>query len=162
MTNHLCMINEGASVYSINKNCNKIDEEIINSLLLNVGISKKVDEKQMNIFTAFSGSAPAFVYNFADSLIEGGLKNGIDVNTAKDYAIQVIYGAAKFMKNNKDNYPSNLKYKVTTPNGTTIAGLNQLEKYKFKYAISQALSFASQRGAEIEAEKLNNFSKPKF
>jgi len=161
MANHLCLIGESASVYSINSKCNMIDEQIVVTLLKSVGIIKKIDEKQMNEFTALAGSGPAFVYYFAEALIDAALKNGIDVNTARDYVTQVLYGASKFFKNSKEKNVSSLKYAVTTPNGTTIAGLAQLDKNRFKHAINEAITHATAKGAQIEKQKMKNF-KSKF
>src|SRR5690606_16066826 len=90
MTNHLCLINEGAGVYSVNSKCQNADEKIVLKLMSPVGLIKKVEDKQMNVFTALSGSGPAFVYHFAESLIDASLKNGVDIVTARQYAIQVI------------------------------------------------------------------------
>lgn len=164
MTNHLCLINEASSVYAVNKHSSLTDENIIKALLNNVGIITKIQEKQMNVFTALAGSGPAFVYHFAESLIDGALKNGIDIHAAREYVIQTLYGAAKYLRDNKSNNPNpnNIKYIVTTPNGTTIAGLTQLDKYKFKYAVNEAITSATKRGAEIEKEKMKLFSKSKF
>jgi pyrroline-5-carboxylate reductase len=162
MANHLCLMFESASVYSTNNLCLAEDEEIVKLLLRNVGLIKKVNEKQMNAFTALSGSGPAFVYQFAESLIDGALKNGVDISTAREYAIQVIYGAAKYMKESNEKNPNTIKYIVTTPNGTTIVGLTELDKYKFKFAVNQAITAATKRGAEIEDEKIKSFTKPKF
>lgn len=159
MTNHLCGINQGGSVYSMNKNCDKIDEEILNCFLTNVGIVKKIDESLMNAFTALTGSGPAFVYQFIESLVDSALKNGIDVPTARQYAIQNVMGAAMFMNESNDKNPNNIQYIVTTPKGTTIAGLNQLNKHRFKYAVDQAITAASKRGKEIEKEKMKHLKK---
>jgi pyrroline-5-carboxylate reductase len=90
MTNHLCGINQGGSVYSMNAKCQEMDEEILNCFLENVGIVKKIDEKLMNAFTALTGSGPAFVYQFIESLVDAALKNGIDVLTAREFAIQNV------------------------------------------------------------------------
>lgn len=162
MSNHLCSINESSSVYCANNLCESEDEEIIKVLLKNVGLIKKVNESQINAFTALAGSGPAFVYLFVESLIDGCILNGIDFNTARDYSVQTVYAAAKFLKDKNERNPSNLKYVVTTPNGTTIAGLEALEKNKFKYAVMQAISKATRRGKEIEEQKMKLFAKSKF
>jgi pyrroline-5-carboxylate reductase len=153
MTNHLCTVNQAGSVYCTNENCDKTDELLIENFLTNVGISKKVNEKLLNSFTALTGSGPAFVYHFIESLVDASVKNGIDVNTAREYAIQNVLGAALYMKESKEKNPNSVQYIVTTPNGTTIAGLNQLNKHKFKYAVTEAISAAAARGKEIESEK---------
>jgi pyrroline-5-carboxylate reductase len=154
MSNHLCTINEAGSVYSVNKKCETEDEELIQFLLQNIGLVKKIDEKLMNPFTALTGSGPAFVYHFIESLVDASLKNGIDVVTAREYAVQTVYASALFVKNTDDKNPNGIQYVVTTPKGTTIAGLNQLNKYAFKYAVSEAITKASERGEEIEKAKM--------
>jgi pyrroline-5-carboxylate reductase len=162
MTNHLCSIFEAASVYSVNAYCSEIDEKIVKMLLKNMGTIKKIEEKQMNIFTSLSGSGPAFVYNFIESLSDAALKNGVDIQTSREYAIQVVYGAAKYMKMQENKNPNIIKYIVTTPNGTTIAGLSQLDKHKFKWAVSEAITHATKRAEEIEKEKMRIFAKTNF
>lgn len=162
MSNHLCSINESSSIYCVNNKCVNEDEEIIKLLLSKVGIIKKVEEKTLNAFTALAGSGPAFVYLFIDSLIEAGILNGIDFNTARDYAVQTVYASAKYLKDKNERYPSSLKYVVSTPNGTTIAGLEQLEKNKFKHTIMEAISAASNRAKEIEMDKMKLMTRPKF
>jgi len=162
MSNHLCSINESSSVYCTNKKCKSEDEDMVKILLQNVGLIKKVSENQINAFTALAGSGPAFVYLFVESLIDACILNGIDFNTSRDYSIQTVYAAAKYLKDKKEQNPSNLKYVVTTPKGTTIAGLEALEDNKFKYAVMQAISAATKRGKEIENEKINLLTKAKF
>lgn len=159
MSNHLCSIGEAGSVYSINKNCDLEDEELISFLLKNLGLVRKIDEKLMNAFTALTGSGPAFVYHFIESLVDASLKCGIDVQTAREFATQTVFAAAKYVNNTSDKNPNNIQYIVTTPNGTTIAGLNQLNKHAFKYAVSEAISAASIRGEEIEQSKLIGLEK---
>jgi len=158
MANHLCLITESASVYSTNTKCTLEDERIVATLLKNVGLIKKIEEKQMNAFTAMTGSGPAFVYYFAEALIDAGLKNGIDVNTGRDFVVQLLYGASKFLKNSNEKNINHIKYAVTTPNGTTIAGLSQLDKHRFKHALNEAITAATERGKQIEKEKMNLFS----
>jgi len=162
MSNHLCSINESSSVYCTNEKCEIEDEEIIKILLKNIGLIRKVNENQINAFTALAGSGPAFVYLFVESLIDASILNGIDFNNARDYSVQTVYAAAKYLRDKNERNPSNLKYIVTTPNGTTIAGLEALESNKFKYAVMQAISQATKRGKEIEKEKILLFSKPKL
>jgi pyrroline-5-carboxylate reductase len=159
MTNHLCGINQGGSVYSMNSSCESVDEDIVNCFFKNVGIVKKVDESLMNAFTALTGSGPAFVYQFIESLVDASLRNGIDVTTARQFAIQNVLGAALFMNSSNDKNPNNIQYIVTTPKGTTIAGLNALNKHRFKYAVDQAITAASDRGKEIELEKMKYLRK---
>lgn len=153
MTNHLCSINTSGSVYTLNSKCNELDEEIVKTLLLSLGIVKKIYENQMNAFTALTGSGPAFVYHFIESLVDASIKNGIDVNTAREFAIQTVFGAAKYLKEEKDKNPNTHQYIVATPKGTTIEGLSQLNKHKVKHAMIEAITCATKRGEQIEKEK---------
>ena len=159
MSNHLCSIGEAGSVYATNKNCDLEDEELITFLLKNLGLVRKIDEKLMNAFTALTGSGPAFVYHFIEALVDASLKCGIDVQTSREFAAQTVFAAAKYVNNSPDKNPNNIQYIVTTPNGTTIAGLNQLNKHAFKYAVSEAISAANVRGEEIEQSKLASLEK---
>lgn len=88
MTNHLCLINQGASVYCVNKFVNESDEHILLYLFSHNGIINKIDEKLINAFTAFA-SSPAFVYTFLEAMIDGGVKNGISFQLALDHGIQI-------------------------------------------------------------------------
>jgi pyrroline-5-carboxylate reductase len=154
MTNHLLTVDSAATVYCVNSKCDVIDEEIVRVLFENLGIVKKVNEKQINAFTALSGSGPAFVYHFIESLVDAGIKNGIDVKTAREFATQTVFGAAKFLQGASEKNPNTHQYIVTTPKGTTIEGLTQLNKHKFKFAVSEAITAAANRANEIEAEKM--------
>jgi pyrroline-5-carboxylate reductase len=154
MPNHLVSVETGATVYCVNSKCEAIDEEIAKTFFENLGMVKKVYEKQMNAFTALSGSGPAFVYHFIESLVDAGIKNGIDVKTSREFATQTVLGAAKFLQQASEKNPNTHQYIVTTPKGTTIEGLAQLNRHKFKYAISEAVTAAANRAEEIENEKL--------
>jgi pyrroline-5-carboxylate reductase len=156
MPNHLLSVGSGATVYCANSKCQQIDEEIARILFENLGIVKKVNEKQINAFTALSGSGPAFVYHFIESLVDASIKNGIDVKTAREFAIQTVYGSAKFLQEATEKNPNTHQYIVTTPKGTTIEGLTQLNKHKFKFAVSEAITAATNRASDIEKEKVNS------
>ena len=88
MTNHLCLINQGATVFCVNKFVNELDEQILTFLFESNGIINKVDEKLINAFTAFA-SSPAFVYTFLEAIVDGGVKNGISYQLALEHGIQI-------------------------------------------------------------------------
>lgn len=155
MTNHLCAIKQGGSVFCMSDSCDKKDEELINFFFNQVGLVKKIDESLMHAYTGLIGSGPAFVYYFIESLIDSALKNGIDVNSARQFATQTVMGAACFMDDTEDKSPNNIKYIVTTPKGTTIAGLNKLNEHRFKFTVDEAVSAACQRSMEIDKEKID-------
>ena len=166
MTNQLCLIGQGATVYCVNKQIVNLDEEFLKLLFSSNGIIDKIDEKLMNAFTAFA-SSPAFIYSFLEAIIDGGIKNGIPYQQALDHGIQIrklkltkVYGASIMLKDYNKN-PYNLKYQVTTPGGTTIEGLSSLEKNGFKSAIIEAISASTNRAKQINQEKILSI-KPKL
>lgn len=153
MTNHLALIKMACSVYSSNKVCETLDEAILNYLVSNVGLIKKIDEKLMHSYTAFIGSSPAFIYEFIESFVDAGIKNGIDLPTARAFAIQTVIGSSRFVEEVEDKSPNNLKYIVSTPKGTTIYGLDKLHEHRFNYVVGEAITASAKRSEEIEKEK---------
>jgi pyrroline-5-carboxylate reductase len=112
----------------------------------------------MNAFTSYTGSGPAFIYYFVEAFIDSGLMNGIPVNVSREMAIDLLYGAAQFLKT-KNVSPNEVKYIVTTPNGTTIAGLYEFDKYRLRHAVNQAITRGKIRSEELEKENLKDLSK---
>jgi len=159
MPNALCSIRESSSVYCINSRIKEIDETLVQNLFKNVGLMAKINENIINVFAGFSGAGPAYVYVFAEALIDGALKNGVPFLMARDFAIQTLYGASKLLKLQKDPY--NMKYKITTPGGNTITGINALEQHGFRYAVMEAISQAKIKADQMDEAKLK-YLKPKF
>lgn len=153
MTNHLSLIKMACSVYSTNNSCDSLDEAILNYLISNVGLIKKIDEKLMHAYTGFIGSSPAFIYEFIESFVDAGIKNGIDLPTARAFAIQTVIGSTRFVGEVEDKSPNNLKYIVSTPKGTTIYGLDKLHEHRFNYVVGEAITASAKRSEEIEKEK---------
>lgn len=109
-------------------------------------------ESDMHIVTALCGSGPAFVYSFLHALSEGGVLNGLSYDTALDMAIQTLTGAALSLKESK-LHPSQARNKVTSPSGTTIAGLYELETGGFHATVMNAVDMACHRSLEIAIDK---------
>ena len=159
MPNAFCSIKESSSVYCINSKITEEDELVVQNLFKNLGLMNKVNENLINVFSGFSGAGPAYIYVFAEALIDGALKNGVPYLMARDYAIQTLVGAVKLLDKQKDPY--NMKYKITTPGGTTIAGINAMEKGKFRYTVMETISQDKIKAEQIEDSKLK-YLKPKF
>lgn len=113
-----------------------------------VGETVVVDENQMDAVTGLSGSGPAYVFALIDALAEGGVKCGLPRATAEKLAIQTVLGAAKMVAETGE-HPMTLKDKVTSPGGTTIAGLKALEDGGFKVALMNAVEAATKRSVEL-------------
>lgn len=108
-----------------------------------------VDESQMDALTGVSGSGPAYVFHFAETLIQAGVKAGLDEATARELAIGTIAGAAKMLQQ-EDADPAALRVAVTSPNGTTEAALRKLTP--LAGLVEDAVVAARDRAAEISAE----------
>ena len=108
-----------------------------------------VDETKMDALTGVSGSGPAYIFHFAETLIEAGVKAGLDQATAHELAIGTIAGAAKMLQQENAD-PAALRVAVTSPNGTTEAALRKL--IPLGGLVEEAVLAARDRAAEISAE----------
>ena len=124
------------------------DIAIASAILGAVGETVVVEEKQMDAVTGLSGSGPAYVFALIDALADGGVKCGLPRATAEKLATHTVFGAAK-MVTETGEHPMRLKDKVTSPGGTTIAGLKALEDGGFKAALMNAVEAATNRSVEL-------------
>lgn len=107
------------------------------------------DENQMNAVTALAGSGPAFVYRFIDTLAKSGVELGLPAEISARLAVSMVEGAA-LLAAGSDERPSDLAAKVTSPGGTTAAGLAILDTNEaLAQLVSATLRAASERGAEL-------------
>lgn len=113
-----------------------------------VGQTIEVSEDLMDAVTALSGSGPAYVYLLMEALIDAALQVGFSLDTAKDMAVQTIYGTAKLVKET-DADPADLRRRVTSPGGTTAAALAVLEERGFRAALIDAVLRATDRAREL-------------
>ena len=102
----------------------------------------------MDAVTGLSGSGPAYVYAMVDALADGGVRAGLPRNTALQLAAQTVAGAAQMVLQG-EHHPAELKEQVTSPGGTTIAGLHALERGGPRAALMNAVVEASERSREL-------------
>jgi pyrroline-5-carboxylate reductase len=107
-----------------------------------------VDEKLMDAVTGLSGSGPAYVLTFIEALSDAGVKNGLSREIATGLAAQTVFGTAKLLMETGE-HAAVLKEKVTSPGGTTIAGLHMLEKEGFRGTVINAVDAATARSKEL-------------
>jgi pyrroline-5-carboxylate reductase len=150
MPNTPALVGEGMSACALNINCQKEDQNTVETVLNAVGKSVIVPEKQMDAITGLSGSGPAYVYLFIEALIEGGVTAGLPYATARECALQTVLGAAMMVSQTGEN-PNTLKTKVMSPAGTTASGLLALESHAFKHAVISAVVDATRRSKELGA-----------
>ncbi|QTD41758.1 pyrroline-5-carboxylate reductase [Sporosarcina sp. Te-1] len=150
MPNTSATIGKSASGVAFN---HFVDESIrthILHLLGSIGIVKEVEEDELHAVTALSGSGPAYIYYMVEALEEAAMANGLSREVARDLIIQTVEGAAAMLKQTGDE-PMELRKNVTSPGGTTEAGLQTLEECLFKEAIAACVSRAEARSRELGA-----------
>jgi pyrroline-5-carboxylate reductase len=146
MPNTPALIGEGVIGVSFEKNTEKKD--YILSLLKTLGEVYEVKEELLDVITGLSGSGPAYVFNFIDALAQGGVKMGLSYDMALKIATQTVLGSARLLKES-GQHPVVLRDMVTSPAGTTIYGLHELEKKNFKDAVMSAVESATKRSKEL-------------
>ena len=116
-----------------------------------IGLVIEVKEEELHAITALSGSGPAYLYYLVEAFEQAGMKYGLEQGTIRSLAVQTIAGAAEMLKQS-DEEPTELRRKVTSPGGTTAAGIQALENHHFKQAIEACIDEATKRSIELAAE----------
>lgn len=148
MPNTPCLIGQGASTYCLGPGATSEDGQLVGRLLEAVGLALEVNEKLLDAVTGLSGSGPAFVYLMIEALSDGGVRMGLPRDVALALAAQTVRGAAELVLSSAQ-HPAVLKDQVTSPGGTTIAGLQVLEAGGVRGALMAAVEAATRRSAEL-------------
>ncbi|MGB9715942.1 MAG: pyrroline-5-carboxylate reductase [Thermodesulfovibrionales bacterium] len=147
MPNTPALIQEGMSVMSMYECIHDKDIELIKDIFMSIGKMIVLPEKYMDVVTALSGSGPAFFAYFIEGMIEGAIKMGLDKDNATMLAIQTMLGTARLLDTGLK--PSRLREMVTSPGGTTAAGLKIFEERNLNEIISSAIEAATIRAKEL-------------
>lgn len=149
MPNTPALLGQGMAVAVRGRFATAADEKLTLKLLRAVGKARAVaDERLLDAVTGLSGSGPAYVYLFAEALIEGGRAAGLKPELAEELALQTISGAAAMLLQSGET-PRRLREMVTSPGGTTLAGLTELDRRAFTKAVSSAVVVATRRSKEL-------------
>lgn len=148
MPNTPALVGEGAAGFCLGATATIEDEELVRRCFNSIGRAYRVPETLMDAVTGLSGSGPAFAYLMIESLSDGGVRAGLPRDIATALAAQTVLGAAKMVLET-GLHPGVLKDQVTSPGGTTIAGLHALEKGAARAAFIDAVDSASRRSAEL-------------
>lgn len=127
------------------------DQKIVDLILGALGKMVGLREDQIDAVTGLSGSGPAYVFEFAAALREGGIAVGLDRDTAKLLAYETILGAAKLLVQSPEE-AEELRNQVTSPNGTTYAGLKRMEAHNFRAVIAETILAATKRSEELSKD----------
>jgi pyrroline-5-carboxylate reductase len=148
MPNTPCLVGCGASAYALGPGASGEDGDLVGRLMEAVGVAFRVDESLMDAVTGLSGSGPAFVYTVIEALSDGGVRMGLTRQVATALAAQTVLGAAQMVASTGE-HPAVLRDRVTSPGGTTIAGMQALEHHGLRVALISAVQAATKRSLEL-------------
>lgn len=148
MPNTPALVGWGAAAYSPGSQATPEDAALAGQILGAVGTADEVPEKLLDAVTGLSGSGPAYVYTVIEALADGGVLMGLPRAAALRLAAQTVAGAAGMVLET-GKHPAALRDEVTSPGGTTIAGLEQLEANGLRNALIQAVRKATERSVQL-------------
>jgi pyrroline-5-carboxylate reductase len=151
MPNTPALVGEGITAIAAGSRANDDDLADAESLLASVGFVVRVPEAQLDAVTGLSGSGPAYVFRMIEALVDGGVAAGLERNVAAQLAAQTVLGAARLLRESGEA-PTTLRARVTSPGGTTEAGLAELEERGFHAALVAAVQRATARSKELGAQ----------
>ena len=122
----------------------------VNLILGSMGPVLTVEEKQLDAVTGLSGSGPAYVFAFIEALRDGGIAEGLSAEVSLKLAMQTVLGSAKLLEKSGES-PEALRIKVTSPKGTTLAGLTAMQENDFHGTVMKAVHAAKVRSEELAA-----------
>lgn len=151
MPNTPCLIGRSASGYCLGPNTTDADRQRVDQLLAAVGQAFALPEALLDAVTGLAGSGPAYVYLLIEALSDGGVLMGLPRDVSTSCAVQTVLGAAEMVLQ-RGTHPGVLKEEVTSPGGTTIAGLQALEAAGVRAAMMAAVEAATRRSIELGAK----------
>lgn len=154
MPNTSSHIGLGATGLSFSQAVEEPQQRIALEMFRSMGTAVVVEEALLDTVTGVSGSGPAYVYYLIESMIRGGIEGGLAPEAARELTIQTVLGAAQMVRSTGED-PAELRRKVTSPNGTTQAALETLDRYHFSEAVEGAVRRAAERAGELGLELSN-------
>jgi len=148
MPNTPCLVGQGVSAFSLASEADEQDAKMVEQMMGSVGRAFQVEEPYLDCVTGLSGSGPAYVYLLIEALADGGVRVGLPRPLAIELAARTVRGAAEMVLA-QGEHPALLKDRVTSPGGTTIAGLQVLEERGVRAAAIAAVEAATHRAREM-------------
>lgn len=152
MPNTPVLVREGATAVAVGRYATGEHEELVTNIFGAVGRAVVIPEELMDAVTGLSGSGPAYVCMMIEALADGGVRMGLPRSTALTLAAQTLLGTAKLLLET-GQHPGVLKDMVTSPGGTTIAGVHALEEGGLRAALINSVVAATKRSSELGAQK---------
>ncbi len=148
MPNTPALVLCGASAYSPNRTVSDEGRQRVKIILEAVGTCMELPEEQLDAVTGLSGSGPGYVFTFIEAMIDGGVRAGLTRDAATELTLQTFLGSARLAVESGE-HPALLKGRVTSPGGTTIAGIQVLEEAGVRGAIMAAVTAATNRSRQL-------------
>jgi pyrroline-5-carboxylate reductase len=148
MSNTPCLVRCGMSVLAPNSHVDQPRLQQARAIFDAVGQTLILPEKYLDAVTGLSGSGPGFFFLIVDALIEGGVLQGLPRGTARQLVLQTMLGSARLMQET-NGHPAQLRDMVTSPGGTTIAGIQIMEEYKIRATLLKTVETATRRSREL-------------
>lgn len=152
MPNTPALVLQGASAFSLGTQATPADAELAQKIFGSVGVAVQVKEELLDAVTGLSGSGPAYVYTVVEALADGGVLMGLPRELALRLAAQTVAGSAQMVLQG-GQHPGVLRDQVASPGGTTIAGIEALEKAGLRNALISAVRAATERSRQLGAPK---------
>jgi len=148
MPNTPALLGASASGFALGQRATRADGDLAQRLLSAVGVAVALKESLLDAVTGLSGSGPAYVYQFIEALSDGGVAAGLPRDVATKLAAQTVLGSARMVLET-GVHPGALKDMVTSPGGTTIEGLHELEKGKLRGTVISAVRAAAEKSRKL-------------
>jgi pyrroline-5-carboxylate reductase len=150
MPNTPALVDQGMAAISPGRHCTDDHLEEAEALLRSCGRVVRVPENYQDAVTAISGSGPAYIFYVVEAMIEAGVVLGLPRATSTELVVQTLFGAATMLKETGE-HPTVLRERVSSPGGTTVAALRQLDDHKVRAAFITAMEAAASRSRELAA-----------
>jgi pyrroline-5-carboxylate reductase len=151
MPNTPALVGKGAAAYALGATATAADSTLTEKVLGGVGEVVRVKEELLDVVTGLSGSGPAYVYLVIEALSDAGVLMGLPRDLSLKLAAQTVAGSAEMVLQT-GKHPAALRDEVTSPGGTTIAGLEALEAGAVRSAFLSAVRAATERARELGAK----------
>lgn len=148
MPNTPALVREGVTAICGSTSCGEDDFAWAESLLSAVGVVVRVPESHMDAVTAVAGSGPGYLFLMAEALLDAAIAQGLPNDVANTLVRQLFRGAGVLLSDSTES-PATLRERVTSPNGTTAAGLAEFESAGLREIVNKAVASAAARSAEI-------------
>jgi pyrroline-5-carboxylate reductase len=152
MTNIPALVGAAATGLSFNKYVKSVDLEYVKKIFEAVGIVVELQEKHLDAVTGLSGSGPAYIFIIIEALADGGVKMGLPRDISQRLAAQTVLGAAKLLLETS-KHPGELKDMVSTPGGTTITAIHEIESAKLRATLIRAVEAATLKSRSLNSLK---------